>query len=136
MSLEKEQVRKFYTQIWNQQRHDVISEVLHEAVRFRGSLGQEVSGHAGFAEYLDLVHSALGDYECTIEQLVAESNRVFAKMMFTGVHKGSFMGYAPTEASVSWAGAALFTFDAGKVIDLWVLGDLTSLEQQLKNAQA
>ncbi|MFQ5759739.1 MAG: ester cyclase [Acidiferrobacterales bacterium] len=78
-----------------------------------------------------MVHKALGDYRCIIEELVAESDRVFAKMKFTGIHQGEFLGYSPTQQRVSWSGCALFTFRGDKVADLWVLGDLKSLEKQL-----
>ena len=56
------------------------STVLHEDFTFRGSLGQEKHGHDGFAEYVDMIHNALADYRCTIEELVAEGENVFAKM--------------------------------------------------------
>ena len=132
MSYETDQVRKFYEVIWNQHNRDAIPEVLHENVKFRGSLGQDKRGHSGFAEYLDMVHEALGEYQCTVDELVSEPGRVFAKMKFTGIHKGEFMGYLPTSKRVTWSGAALFTFAEGKVTDLWVLGDLKSLESQLE----
>lgn len=133
MSYETDQVRKFYEVIWNQHNRDAIPEVLHENVKFRGSLGQDKRGHSGFAEYLDMVHEALSEYQCTVDELVFEPGRVFAKMKFTGIHKGKFMGYLPTGKRITWSGAALFTFAQGKVTDLWVLGDLKSLESQLEN---
>ncbi len=54
-------------------------------------------------------------------------------MKFTGIHKGEFMGYTSTGKRVTWSGAALFIFAEGKVTDLWVLGDLKSLENQLES---
>lgn len=129
--MHKEQVKKFYKVLWDAHDKDQIPSVLHEDFTFRGSLGQEKRGHAGFAEYVDMVHQALGDYRCVIEELVSESSKVFAKMRFTGIHKGEFLGYPPTQKRVSWRGCALFTFRGDKVADLWVLGDLKSLEQQL-----
>lgn len=133
MSHETDQVRKFYEIIWNQHNRAAIPEVLHENLKFRGSLGQETRGHSGFGEYLDTVHEALGEYQCIVDELVSEPGRVFAKMKFTGIHKGKLMGYLPTGKRVTWSGAALFIFAEGKVADLWVLGDLTSLERQLEN---
>jgi hypothetical protein len=35
------------------------------------------------------------------------------------------------QAKREWAGAAFFTFERGLVSDLWVLGDLRALYQQL-----
>ena len=130
--MHKEQVRKFYEVLWDNHDTDAIPSVLHEDFTFRGSLGQEKRGHGGFAEYVDMVHRALGDYKCIIEDLVAEEIKVFAKMTFTGIHRDTFMDYAPTGKRVSWSGCALFTFKGERIIDVWVLGDLKNLEDQLK----
>ena len=129
--MHKMQVRRFYEVLWDAHDRDAIPSVLHKDFSFRGSLGQEKRGHDGFAEYVDMVHKALGEYKCIIEELVSESDKVFAKMMFTGIHQDDFMGFAPTQKRVSWNGCALFTFDGELIKDVWVLGDLKSLEEQL-----
>jgi hypothetical protein len=36
-------------------------------------------------------------------------------------------GHAPTGRQVWWHGAPIFTFQSGKVSDLWVLGDIHGL---------
>ncbi len=133
--MNKDQVRKFYEALWDAHDKDEIPSVLHENFTFRGSLGQKKRGHAGFAEYVDMVHKALGDYKCIIEELVAEGNKVFAKMIFTGIHRDKFMDYSPTHKRVSWNGCALFTFEGELIKDVWVLGDLKNLEDQLKRIQ-
>ena len=130
--MHKEQVRRFYETLWNAQDHDAIPSVLHENFTFRGSLGQEKQGHGGFAEYVSMVHKALGDYTYVIEELVAEENKVFAKMTFTGLHRDEFMGYSPTHCQVIWDGRALFTFEGERISDVWVLGDLKNLAEQMK----
>ncbi|MCA9811187.1 MAG: ester cyclase [Candidatus Dadabacteria bacterium] len=130
--MQKDQVRKFYNVIWDEYDKDAIPSVLSTDLTFRGSLGQEKRGHQGFIEYLDFVHEALGGYASIIEELVEEGNKVFAKMTFTGVHQNDFMGYPPTDKRVSWKGCALFTFNGDLVADVWVLGDLKSLEEELK----
>ena len=133
--MHKEQVRKFYEVLWDAHNKDAMPSVLHKDFTFRGSLGQEKRGHAGFAEYVDMVHKALGEYKCIIEELVLEEDKVFAKMTFTGIHRDEFMGYPPTQKRVSWNGCALFTFDGKLIRDVWVLGDLKNLEAQLKANQ-
>ena len=132
MNRRKQQVRRFYEVLWDAHDSEAIPTVLHENFTFRGSLGQEKRGHDGFAEYVDMVHHALADYRCTIEELVAEGEKVFAKMTFGGIHRNEFMGYRPSGKRVYWKGCALFTFDGDLISDVWVLGDLKSLESQLK----
>ena len=53
-------------------------------------------------------------------------------MTFTGIHRDDFMEYAPSQKEVSWKGCALFAFRGNLIADVWVLGDLKSLEDQLK----
>ncbi len=130
--MHKIQVRKFYEVLWDANNKDEIASVLHENFTFRGSLGQEKKGHDGFSSYVDMVHNALKDYKCIIEDLIEEENKVFAKMTFTGIHKKEFMGYSATSKRVSWSGCALFTFTDEKISDVWVLGDLKNLEIQLQ----
>ncbi len=136
LELHKNHVRKFYEAIWNAHDKSAMQPLLHEHFVFRGSLGHETRGHGGFAEYVDMVHHALGDYRCIVEELVSEGDKVFAKMAFSGIHQNEFLGFAPTQRRVSWSGCALFTFQGERIAELWVLGDLKSLEEQLKRDQA
>ncbi len=131
MSFEKDQVKRFYEIIWNQQDKSAIPEILHEAFLFHGSLGQDTRGHEGFIEYLETVHHALGEYRCDIIEMIGEPSRVFARMRFSGIHRNSLLGHPPTSRKVSWEGAALFHFQNRKISDVWVVGDLDSLKQQL-----
>ena len=61
---------------------------------------------------------------------LADGSR-YAKMRFTGVHAGEFLGYAPTGRPVEWTGAAFFAADGELLRDIWVLGDLVTLHEQL-----
>uniref|UniRef100_UPI001111C846 ester cyclase n=1 Tax=Acinetobacter baumannii TaxID=470 RepID=UPI001111C846 len=55
---------------------------------------------------------------------------------FHGFHQAELFGFAPTGKHVAWQGAPFFTFDGDKVRDLWVLGDVNGLIEQLKANQA
>lgn len=135
MSREKTQVRRFYEEIWNQRAKEPIPEILADDFAFRGSLGVTTTGRAGFVEYLDMVHAALGNYHCSINELVAEGSKVFAKMAFSGTHRGELLGYAATGKQVTWEGTALFHFSGDLITSLWVLGDIKRLEAQLADGK-
>jgi len=130
----QDKIKLFYDEIWNRYDKSKIPELLHEEVTFRGSLGETRQGHSGFAQYVDRVHTALGDYRCEIEEIIVQGEKAFARMKFSGIHRAELMGCAATNKRVEWAGAAVFTFKAGKLVDLWVLGDLHSLLQQLRGS--
>ncbi len=132
MSIAKQLVNDFYQKLWDAHDKEAMKEVLSIDFTFRGSLGQEKKGHQGFADYVDLVHTALADYKCHILELVAEEDKVFAKMSFTGLHQNEFMGFEPTGERVTWTGCALFTIADALIVDVWVLGDLKNLQDQLQ----
>lgn len=129
-------VADFYERLWHRQEQAALAELLDEDFRFRGSLGSERRGRAEFWDYLQQVCAALGDYRCEILDCLTEGEEAFARMKFSGTHRAEFRGYAPTQKSVAWMGAAHFRFRAGKIASLWVLGDLWSLEENLKRNAA
>jgi predicted ester cyclase len=125
-------VERFYADVWNKHDKAAIRAIVHPNVTFRGSLGPTKRGHDEFAGYVDAVHAALGDYRCDIQDLVVGDAKAFARMRFSGIHRGTFLGYEPTMQCVEWVGAALFTVADGLIVDLWVLGDLHGLHQLLE----
>ena len=136
MSFHKSQVERFYRDLWDNRDKAAIGEVLHADFTFRGSLGEEKRGHSGFVDYVDMVHDALSDYRCLIDDLVIEPPKVFARMTFQGTHVNQFRGFEGTGKTISWVGTALFTFEGEKIRDLWVLGDLLGLEAILSRNQS
>jgi steroid delta-isomerase-like uncharacterized protein len=129
-----ELVRCFYEEIWNCGSKAKIPELLHEGFIFRGSLGQTKCGRDGFTEYVEFVRDALSEYRCEIQEMVCEGSRVFAKVLFSGVHQKEFLGYPATFRRVELVGAALFKVEGNKFSELWMLGDLDTLREQLSTA--
>lgn len=125
-------VESFYADLWNRHDKSRIPILLRSDFTFRGSLGQAKAGHNGFASYVDFVHEAVAEFRCDILDLVIEEPKAFARMRFSGIHRGELFGHQPTGKSVDWAGAALFTFSNGQVAALWVLGDVHGLIQLLE----
>jgi predicted ester cyclase len=66
--------------------------------------------------------------------MVCEESKVFAKVLFSGIHHKEFLGYPATFKRVEWIGAALFKVEGNKFSELWVLGDLDTLREQLSAA--
>lgn len=124
-------VERFYHELWNQADETVAAQILTEDFRFRGSLGPEKRGRDGFLDYMRSVHTALGGYTCVIEDGVEAENRLAARMTFRGIHRAPFFGVAATGRQISWSGAAFFTVEGNLIADLWVLGDIDHVKQQL-----
>lgn len=129
-------VQEFYSEIWNRRNLSYLPKICHEDILFRGSIGIEKRGVRGLADYVAYVTASLDEYSCRIRELVVEDQRAFARMLFSGCHVKTFLGHGPTGKIVTWEGAALFKCDAGKIREIWVLGDLKSLERQLESNES
>ena len=126
-------VERFYAEVWNCADEAVAHEILAPDFRFRASLGLETIGLSGFIGYMRSIH-ALGSYTCTIIEMVEQADRVAARMRFSGVHRAEFLGVQATGREIVWSGAAFFRIKANAVSELWVLGDVDSVKQQLEPA--
>jgi steroid delta-isomerase-like uncharacterized protein len=135
IEITRELVKRFITDIWNRGEVELIPEVCHRSLRFNGHIGMDRVGHEGFARMVTTVREALTDYHCEIHSMVVESNKAFCRLRFTGKHTGNLLGYPPTGKTVSWMGASEFTCKDGKILKVWELGDVKSLEDQLRSSE-
>jgi predicted ester cyclase len=125
-------VEAFYSRIWNDGNLTATRDLLTTGFCFRGSLGVETQGIDAFENYVRPLRSALMAYHCEILDCVAEGNKAFAKMRFSGVHVAPFRGFQPSGKPVQWHGAALFEIERDRIASLWVLGDLAGLDAVLQ----
>jgi len=133
IDITRELVKKFISDIWNRGEIELIPEVCHPSLRFNGHVGMDRVGHEGFARMVTTVREALTDYHCEIHSMVVETNKAFCRLRFTGKHTGNLLGYPATNKTVAWMGASEFTCKNGKILKVWELGDVKSLEDQLRN---
>ena len=72
-----------------------------------------------------------GDWTMTIDEMIAEGDRVMVQWTFGGIHQGEFNGLAPTGKPVSYAGINIFRIADGKIAEVWDIFDRLWLWQQL-----
>lgn len=124
-------VMRWYDQLWNGRDEAALSEIVHPAVRLRGSLGSTHQGHSGVLAYIRTVRSAMPDFQNRVDELIVEGDRAFARLTYSGTHRGELLQRAPTGRRIEYAGAARFAQCDGLLTDVWVLGDLDSLRAQI-----
>lgn len=130
----KATVRRFYDELWNKWNYDIIGEILTPDIGFHGSLGVQKSGHEGFVQYAQMVRGAFPDFTNSVEDLIAEGNKVAACLTYRGTHMGEIFGIEATGRPIRYIGTAIFVFRDGLISNAWVLGDRLELLQQLNDA--
>ncbi|MCK6455854.1 MAG: ester cyclase [Phycisphaerae bacterium] len=126
-------IRRYYESLWNEWNDAAIDELIAEHVVFRGSLGITVRNRAEFRDYVRLVRVAFPDFHNTIEELIAEEDRVAVRLTYTGTHRGPLLDIPPTGRSIRYDGLALLTICNNLILRGFVLGDTHALRRQLQS---
>ena len=126
-------IDRFYNDMWNRFDKSVFADILDPKIHFRGSLGQTKVGFDDFGEYVDYIQAFAPDFHNKVLSTITEGSRTFARLSYTGTHQGEVFGLAPTGRRFEYSGAAVFTFSDGLISDVWVLGDIHGLTQQLSS---
>jgi steroid delta-isomerase-like uncharacterized protein len=77
------------------------------------------------------LYKAFPDLDVTIEDIVAEGDKVVMRFIFRGTHNGEFLGIAPTGKKFTEAGITIFRIAGGKIAEAWAVHDTFGLMQQL-----
>jgi len=88
-------------------------------------------GQDGLKALRRLVEHAFPDLKPTIRDILAEGDRVAARVGLEGTHRGDFMGVAATGRPVATEVFEIVRIEAGKIAERWVLRDRLSEFQQL-----
>ncbi len=90
-----------------------------------------LQGYEGFRQLTMLFRSAFPDLHTEIEDMLAEGDKVAARIRFRATNTGSFQGMPATGKAVDVTATGIFRVVDGKVTDNWVNLDALGLMQQL-----
>lgn len=88
-------------------------------------------GVQGIIEVISACRAAFEHLDVTIEDLLADEDRVAARFTARGIHKGAFMGLPATGKSITMTGIEIFRIENGKIAELWGEANLLGLMGQL-----
>ena len=125
-------IRRYYEELWNAWDAAAIDELIAPDIEFRGSIGRVVHGIEEFRDYVAQIRAAFPDFHNEIEELIAEDDRVVARLTYSGTHRGAILGLAATGKRIRYDGIAIFTIRDGKIVRAFVLGDVDALKRQLR----
>jgi len=112
---------------------DVVDEfiasdyVLHTPTATTG----EVRGTEGYKQLISMQRSAAPDLNFTVEDQIAEGEKVVTRYSASGTHQEEFMDAAPTGNQVTTTGIVISRIVDGKIVEEWLEWDVLGLMQQL-----
>ncbi len=126
-SKNKAVVRGYLEEIANKRNWDLWDKYFPEKVVFNNSEVNE----EGFKQILSSFLTILPDSRLTIEEQIAEGDKVFTRVMMHGTHRGEYRGMPASGKKVKFWGVAVDRIVDGKVVDMWHEIDTWGMMQQL-----
>lgn len=106
---------------------EIVAENFIEELPFPG----QGPGRDGLKYALQSMFTGFPDMKWTVEEQIAEGEKVVTRFSWTGTHQGEFMGIAPTNNSVRIWGVVIDVIKNGLFAESRIIMDNVSLLQQL-----
>jgi steroid delta-isomerase-like uncharacterized protein len=133
MSIEENKtiVRRYVEEAWNKGNVDIIDELMapNYARHIAGPGG--ALNREGNKQRIAGLRAAFPDIQVTVEDIVAEADKVTIRVSMNGTHQKQFQGIAPTGKQVSITAIDIIRLTDGKIVDHWGVADQLALLQQL-----
>ncbi|HXO36305.1 MAG TPA: ester cyclase [Candidatus Acidoferrales bacterium] len=128
----KSLVRRLIEETINKGNFKVMDEILSTEYVYREPTAGEKRGRAGYQEIVTMYRNAFPDIKLTIEEQIAEGDKVVTRTSGSGTHRGELFGTAPTGKRVSSVSGICVTRIAnGKVVEDNLVYDALGLMRQL-----
>ena len=92
---------------------------------------EPMRGPAGYLAIIGMMRSDFPDIQWTLEDTVAEADKVAARFTMRGTHQGAFFGVPPTGKKIEVQAMNFYRFSSGQIVEEYGQPDLLGLMQQI-----
>jgi steroid delta-isomerase-like uncharacterized protein len=131
-SINKAVIRRLYDEVWNERKVEVIKEIISPSHALHGPTfsGSSIGPEAYKRTVLDFL-AGYPDLRFTIEDTIAENDKVVACWTISGTHRGEYLEIPATNKKVSFDGITIHHIAGGKIMDSYTNWDVLGMMQQL-----
>ncbi len=123
-------IRRSFEEIFSKGNYDVADEI-YEKDMVGHVPPNELKGPEGIKQFASLQRNAFPDFQITVQDQIAEGDRVASRWTATGTHKGEFQGIAPTGKKVNITATTIVRISNGKIVEGWSNMDALGMMVQL-----
>jgi steroid delta-isomerase-like uncharacterized protein len=132
MSNEKKVIlQRFFTELFNQAKLSVADELVAANYLNHNAAPGETSGREGLKQFVTNLHGAWADLTFTVEDQVAEGDKVTTRFTITGTHQGEFVGIPATGKPIRVQAINIHRVANGQIQEGWLEWDTLGMMQQL-----
>jgi len=119
--------RRYFEEVWNQRKLDVVDDIFAPTFILNGTTANREAFKQGIAARL----AAFPDIHVTLDDEVAEHDKVSIRRTWQGTHQGTYRGIAATGKRVKWTQISIVRFAEGRAVEAWAVADELGILQQL-----
>ncbi len=123
--------RRFVEEVINQGNIEAIDELIDPGVVDHAVPPGFPTGREGAKQFFAMMRSAFPDLHLTIEDMIAEGDKVVMRSTWSGTHQGEFMGISATGRRVTVSAIDISRVADGRIVEHWEQSDALGLMQQL-----
>jgi steroid delta-isomerase-like uncharacterized protein len=116
--------RRLIEEVWNRGDFSVVDQVVaSDYIGHSSTPAGETHGPAGYKRFYATLRDAFPDFQVTVEDQIAEGDKVVTRWTARGTHKGEFQGIPPTGRQSAITGITIDRIANGKVVECWTNAD-------------
>ncbi len=123
--------KRRYIEAFNAQDLDMIDELFDSRYVLHVPGSPDVEGPETLKQIVAESLATLSEAVLTVDDMVAEGNRVATRWTMTAIHSGNFMGVPPTDQRITMQGMTIDRFVDGKVVEGWDSFDMYGVLKQM-----
>jgi steroid delta-isomerase-like uncharacterized protein len=131
----KAAVRRFFEDAWNKGDVAQVKAFLADEFISHNSLNFTIQSSDDYCRGLVAYREAFPDLITSVEDVIAEGDRVVVRGTDRGTHQGEFMGRPASGRFVTATWIEIFRMESGKAVEGWVESDTRMLMDQLSKEQ-
>ncbi|MDK2779491.1 MAG: ester cyclase [Pseudomonadota bacterium] len=120
---------------WNTGRFNLLKHLICPDFVYHTSFAEGFMDFDGFAAYISKIRHAIPDLEVSIEEIMAEGDKVISVSTFSGTFEHEVFGYQPNQRIISFGGVSTWTIRRGKIASQNTLVDISELQRQLASSK-
>ena len=121
-----------FTEFINTASEKLATELVsHNAIFHVPGRPEPMRGPAGYLAIIGMMRSGFPDIQWTLEDTVAEADKVAARFTMRGTHQGAFFGVPPTGKKIEVQAMNFYRFSSGQIVEEYGQPDLLGLMQQI-----
>lgn len=123
--------RRFYQEVWGKRNLDALDQLVAADVVDHDLPPGFPPGRKGTKAYLSVFLNAFPDSQMTIEDQVAEEDKVVTRWTITGTHTGELMGIPATGRQGTTTGIYVHRIASGQIVETWGEFDEMGMMRQI-----